>query len=74
MPFRYAVLKLSLRVVIKLEWMKRENDLLTRRNIALWQSLRNPGDEQLEAAFMESCKALIEKTRNKRNLIEQLSQ
>ncbi|MBE1299098.1 MAG: hypothetical protein GJ680_04210 [Alteromonadaceae bacterium] len=54
--------------------MKRENELLTQRNIALWQSLRNPGDAQLEAAYMESCKALIEKTRSQRNMIEQLSQ
>ena len=50
-----------------------ERELISKRNEALWRSIRNFGDSSLEEAFKESCFALSKNTRIKRQFIESVN-
>lgn len=50
-----------------------ERELISKRNQALWRSIRNLGDSSLEAEFRESCFALSKNTRIKRKFIESVN-
>lgn len=57
--------------MLKPIWSERE--LVSKRNQALWRSIRNFGDASLEEEFKESCFALSKNTLIKRKFIESMN-